>query len=138
MFQFDNMQFLLAAVLIGSAIAAPTNCSNVETSSGRPIESTIIHEPPTQDPDTRVSTPSPQQPEGHSEEAVPPESVVMDNDTTQSTKTLQDAAKRAAVLESLVQEMVMLDQGSLDRLYLCSEWRWFRGAGGQVQGRVEE
>jgi carboxylesterase type B len=28
------MQFLVAAVLIGSAFAAPTNSSNVETSSG--------------------------------------------------------------------------------------------------------
>jgi hypothetical protein len=104
-----------------------------------PIEPTIIiHEPPTQDPDTRASTPSLQQPESHSEEAVTPEPVVKNNDNTQSNKTLQDAAQRAAVLESLMQEMVMLDQGSLDRLHLRSDWRWLCGASEQAQGRVEE
>jgi hypothetical protein len=103
-----------------------------------PIEPTIIHEPPTQDPDSRASTPSVQEPESHSEETVLPESVTRDDDFPQSTRTPQDAAQRAAVLESLVQEMVMLDQGSLDRLHLRSEWRWLRGAGGQAQGKVED
>jgi hypothetical protein len=92
---------------------------------------TIIHEPSTDD---QNSSTTPQQSD-------PPtairEPVANDDDNPAPTETPQHtitSAERVAVLGSLVQEMVTLDQGSLDRLHLRSEWRWLPGDGGRAQG----
>jgi hypothetical protein len=108
-------------------ITDPTEASSLNI--GR-IEPTFIHEPPT---DAQVSSPMTQQRDGHI--AIP--EPAKDADTPSPIKTSQQAVERLAVLESLVQDMVMLDQGSLDRLHLRSEWRWLRGGDSQTQGQVK-
>jgi hypothetical protein len=108
-------------------ITDPTEASSLNI--GR-IEPTFIHEPPT---DAQVSPPMTQQRDGHI--AIP--EPAKDAATSSPTKTSQQAFERLAVLESLVQEMVMLDQGILDRLHLRSEWRWLRGGDSQTQGQAK-
>jgi hypothetical protein len=100
--------------------ADPTEASFLGTGSP---ETTSIHEPPRND---QESSPAPHQP-------IDP--ATQDNDTPTSTKIPHHtitSAERVAVLESLVQGILTLDQGSLDRLHLRSEWRWLRGDVGQA------